>query len=328
MLNIRLWALALAGAILVPALNAETITENFTSNPAADGWQGFGNTHLFTWDSTNHDLIVTWDSSQSNSYFFHPLQNVLGEQDAFTLSFDLTLSNAVATGPNGFQVSIGFLHLADATNAGFLRGTGYQSPNLVEFDFFPAYTYGTNSYPPSIDATLVDEDENFIFFYDYTKGLSNGVTYHVEFNHPSTSPIVSVNVYTNGSGGQPGLYSSLPYSYVGPGFTDYFVDAIAVSSYNDLDAGGSILATGTVGNISVTTTPRAVGIFAAGFDGTAWQAQFSSRTNWFYTLNRSTDLKSWAPVSPTTIGTGDIMTLTDPNPPSTQAFYNIDASQP
>jgi hypothetical protein len=328
MLNIRIWALALAGAIIVPSLNAETITENFKNNPAADGWQIFGDTNLFTWDSTNHDLMVTWDSSQPNSYFYHSLQTFLGEQDAYTLSFDLTLSNAIAGGTNGFEVSIGFLNFADATNADFLRGTGYQSPNLVEFDFFPAYTYETNSFPPSMDATLIDEDENYIFSYNDTNGLDNGVTYHVELIHDSGSAIVAVNLYTNDIDGQPVLYSTLPDSYVGPDFTDYFVDTIAVSSYNDLNANGYIYATGTIANISLTTTTRPVGNFITSMlVGPAWQVQFSTRTNWTYTLQRSTDLKSWTLVSPAIPGINDILTLQDPDPPSTQAFYRILASQ-
>ena len=329
MLKNQFRALALAGAIIVPTLHAEIITENFTNNPAVDGWQVFGDTNLFVWDSTNHDLVVTWDSSQPNSYFYNPLQTMLGEPDTFSLAFDLTLSNAVATGPNGFEVSLGFLHLADATNVDFVRGTGYQDPNIVEFDFFPAFTYGTNSFDPSIDITLVDEAENFIFVYDFTQGLDNGVTYHVELNHDAGSDVVAVNVYAKDTNGLLTLYSTLPYSYVGPGFSDYFVDAIAISSYNDLNAGGTISATGTVANISVTTTPRPVGNFITSQSiGSAWQVQFSTRTNWSYTLERSTDLKTWTPASPKTPGIGDILTLEDFNPPSTQAFYRIHASQP
>ena len=77
MKKIRLFALALAARVR-PRSAPHTITENFTTNPLLNGWQIFGDTNLFQWDPTNHDLAVTWDSSQSNSYFYLPLSNILG----------------------------------------------------------------------------------------------------------------------------------------------------------------------------------------------------------------------------------------------------------
>ena len=71
------------------ALWAATFTENFSSNPAANGWQFFGNTNLFAWDSTNQTLRVTWDSSKSNSYLHRPLGTILATEYDFSLSFDL-----------------------------------------------------------------------------------------------------------------------------------------------------------------------------------------------------------------------------------------------
>src|SRR5882757_10885173 len=104
--------LLLASAALA---RAGTITENFATNPAADGWQLFGNTNLFHWDATNQNLAVTWDSSQSNSYFHHPLGTILGKDDDFQASFDLQL-NDIAAGvntnkPDTIEVAIGFMNI-------------------------------------------------------------------------------------------------------------------------------------------------------------------------------------------------------------------------
>ena len=82
-----LLALAAAGFAFVSTLDAGTLTENFSHDPALDGWQVFGDTNLFHWDSVNHNLQVTWDSSQSNSYFYHPLGTILGTNDDFSMSF-------------------------------------------------------------------------------------------------------------------------------------------------------------------------------------------------------------------------------------------------
>jgi len=71
--------------------------KNFSANPLQNGWQIFGNTNLFQWDSTNHDLAVTWDSSQTNSYFYHPLGTVVTRNDDFSVVFDFRL-NDIASG--------------------------------------------------------------------------------------------------------------------------------------------------------------------------------------------------------------------------------------
>ena len=51
----KIRSLALAGlfAFVAARSGATTIAENFTNNPLQDGWQVFGDTNLFQWDSTN-----------------------------------------------------------------------------------------------------------------------------------------------------------------------------------------------------------------------------------------------------------------------------------
>src|SRR6185312_14533492 len=94
-------------------LRAVTITGDFASDPSLNGWSVFGDTNLFQWDSTNHTLAVTWDSSQTNSYFYHPLNTTLGMNDDFSLEFDLTLQDASAQS-FGSELAVGFLRFANA----------------------------------------------------------------------------------------------------------------------------------------------------------------------------------------------------------------------
>src|SRR5882757_1025375 len=89
--------LAVASLSVLPVVRATTITENFTSDPSLDGWQVFGDTNLFQWDATNHNLAVTWDSTHPNSYFFHPLGGYLTRNDDFSIAFDLRLTD-IASG--------------------------------------------------------------------------------------------------------------------------------------------------------------------------------------------------------------------------------------
>src|SRR6185436_5117378 len=129
---------ALAGLILLAGTpsRATTLVENFSTDPLAHGWAVTGKTNLFHWNATNQNLEVTWDSSQTNSYFCHAFGTRLTKASDFMLGFNLRL-NDIAGGVNPgkpfpFQISLGLLQLTQATNGGFIRGSGYESPNLVE----------------------------------------------------------------------------------------------------------------------------------------------------------------------------------------------------
>ena len=156
-------AIASLFVLSTASASANTLVEKFATDPALDGWQIFGDTNLFHWDSTNQNLDVTWDSSQPNSYFYHPLGRTLTTNDSFCVQFDLQLSDAVAAG-YGSEVAVGLLHFADATSPDFYRANG-PLPDLFEFDYSPAIDYGGYSAPDSIEATLKDSQPGYEGFY-------------------------------------------------------------------------------------------------------------------------------------------------------------------
>ena len=64
----------------------------------------------------------------------------------------------------------------------------------------------------------------------------------------------------------------------------------------------------------------------SGFDTNGvWQARFFARTNWLYTLERTTNFSSWAPVSPAVRGVNSNMSLPDTNAVTGKAFYRVRA---
>src|ERR1700744_5420334 len=152
----RFYSLLLIISLTAGAGRAATFIEKFTTDPSLDGWQIFGDTNLFQWNSTNQNLAVTWDSSQTNSCFYYPLGRTLTKNDGFCLQFDLNLTDATAFG-YGSGLGIGLFHLADATNTVFSRAN-VVSPNVFEFDYYPPDAYGD---PASLDATLIDTANNF-----------------------------------------------------------------------------------------------------------------------------------------------------------------------
>jgi hypothetical protein len=309
--------LAAAGLSGLSVAQATVIAEDFSTNPLSDGWQIFGDTNLFRWNSTDHNLAVTWDSTQPNSYFYHPLGTILTTNDDFSLAFDIQVGDANATG--FFELAVGFLNFGDATNANFARGTGSGSPNLAEFDYFPDTGFG-----PTLSSTMTDTNSTFNFLEDFV-GLDSGVTYHVVLTHPAGAALVSGQVFTNGQ-----LCTALPVSYLSANFTDFRLDTVAISSYTATNDPweDSLLAHGSVANFVVTVSPPPIQNLTGSFNNVNWQVQFISQSNWLYTLERTTNFQSWADVVPLTAGNATNLFLQDAHSPAGKAFYRVSAERP
>jgi hypothetical protein len=56
--------------------------------------------------------------------------------------------------------------------------------------------------------------------------------------------------------------------------------------------------------------------------------QFTSRTNWFYTLESTTNFTTWNAAALPTPGNGSTLTLIDSNPAPAAAFYRVRANRP
>lgn len=238
--------------LAVSSGRAVTFTENFTNNPALDGWRVYGDTNLFTWDSMNEVMDVTWDSSQTNSYFYLPLCRTLTRSDDFTIAFNLELTEAEANNYS-FELAIGLFNLSEATGPSFQRSTGMNSPDLVEFDYFPntSYDFGSTVWPLFVDTNSAFNYNGTNDFAIYTPNLNDW--YHIVMTY-SASNQTMVTTMTN-FGQTTGITVVDPLM---PTFTDFRVDTLSISSYQDDGFGDSIYAQGAVGNISVTLPPAPV----------------------------------------------------------------------
>lgn len=324
-------ALALAGAVLSLARHSlgGTFTEDFSSDPAANGWYAFGQTNLFCWNATNRNLEVTWDSSQPNSYFYHPLGTVLSRSDDFAVAFDLRLSDIGVGVHTNFtaplEIALGFLNLAEATRTNFLRGTGTDSPNLIEFDYFWDAGYGATVWPACVSS---NSTFNYNGSSDYAVlALTANDWYRAVMTYTASNQTL-VTTLTN-LATHDGTVLTSP---LATNFTDFRVDALALSSYSeagqDPQYAGSVLAHGAVDNLVVTVPPPPVGDVTGTLSNQVWQVQFASRSDWLYTLERTPDFHVWSPVSAPTAGNGATLALPDTNPPAADAFYRVRAEKP
>jgi len=310
------WLLLFTLVLAVGPGRAATITENFATNPLANGWNIYGETNLFTWDSTNQAEDVTWDSSQPDSFLYLPLGNVLAIDDDFSLSFDLQIFDAVGYNYS-MQLAVDLFRFSDATNANYSRADA-TLPNVFEFGYFPDVT----GYGDFITASLYDTNANFFTASD-NLALNPGTTYSVTLWHTAGSTNLTGQVLADGD-----LYTTLPSLYVSGPVGDFRLDTVSISCFQDDGYGDSILAHGSVANLVVTLPPPPVQNLTGYFTNGVWTASFTTRTNWLYTLQSSPDLKNWKAVSPNNAGTGTNLVLFDTSLATTNAFYRILAQRP
>jgi hypothetical protein len=224
--------------------------------------------------------------------------------------------------PYSFNLSIGLLNHDVATQPEFLRGTGYSSPDLAEFAYFWDSGYGATAWPVLVDSF---GSFNFSSTNDYALfALTSGDWFRVVMTYTAASQTLLTTITNLAL--NTGIRITAPLDDY---FTDFAVDAISISSYNDTDGyDGSVLAHGAVDNLTVTVTRPPIKNMTGAFSNGVWQVQFISQSNWSYTLERSTNFLSWDGASTPTSGNGTNLVLSDINAPPDQGFYRVRAHQP
>lgn len=327
------------GLLLAPVCFAKTINQTFATAPSQNGWQEFGNTNLFHWNSTNQNLEVTWDSRQSNSFFYVPLGTSLTRNDDFTLEFDLLLNDIVSgiepgkTGP--LEIGFGFYNFAIVTNSSFSRA--FAAADVVEFDYFPYgyYDFGGMIFDSPATATptfISSSGTNYAptIFAPYSVELPTNTVVHVQLNFTSSTQTLTTLLTTNGS-----LFFQPPDVVLTnvntSGFgalDDYLVDTFSITSYSSAgDDFDSVFGHGIVDNV-VISFPLPIENFTGSFSNGVWKATFSSRSSWVYTLERTTDFQLWTDVSASTPGNGGVLILQDSTALPQDAFYRVRAVRP
>ena len=317
--------LFLSGLAAASICGAATFTEDFSANPRQNGWNLFGNTNLFRWDSTNRNLAVTWDSSQTNSFFYRSFGTILAKSDDFGISFDLQLADIViGVNPaktNTFELAVGFIHYPSATGTNVQRGAGVSASgarNTLEFDYFPDSGKGA-----TISPTIISSNNQFATKFAFPFTLDPGALFHVTMNYTAGDKTLRTTMTRNGA-----AFASIPNVVLGSSFKDFRLDRMAIINWSDAGADGSLLAHGTVDNFVVTMPASPVQNLAGAFSNRVWRAQFISQSNWLYTLERSADFQSWSDISATTPGNATNLFLPDTNPLADKAYYRVSAQRP
>jgi hypothetical protein len=305
---------------------AATFQESFSTDPVSRGWRAFGETNLFSWNAQTGVMEVTWNSSKSNSFFARPLGVVLTKRDDFTFEFDIQLSDCAAgvnpPKPNPFQLAVSLVNLGSATSPSFIRGSGYQSPHLVEFSYFPD-PGGAWQWGPSLTAVTVDATGTNWSYASLSGELITNTLYHIALRYTASNQILRTTIAAEGQA-PVAISDAVP----GASFTDFAVDHFAISSYTDAGQdpsyAGSILAHGTIDNIRLELPQIPLLELDVATEGQTVTARFFGLTGWRYMLERSTDLGAWSDAGNWVSGQGAELQIQDPQPPA-NALYRVRA---
>jgi len=219
--------------------------DNFSTDPFANGWMVRGDESLFEWDTATGSLMVTWDSQRINSLFHRPLGLTLTEDDSFAFAFDITLDEVNAGHRDGqpytFEVALGLLNIASSEAGEFKRGTGNDSPNLVEWDYFPDTGFGA-----TVSPAISSSNSRFAAGFTFPAEMTPGELYSVRMEYDPAARKLRTVMLENAKTWKAIKMVALPEKFDG-----FAVDAFSISSYTARGSNSSLLARGRVDNVAI-----------------------------------------------------------------------------
>ena len=291
--------------------------EDFSSNPLANGWAVHGDESLFKWDAEAGVLAVTWDSERPNSMFHRPLGLTLTEADAFAFSFDIVLDEVKAGYLDGqpytFEVALGLLNIGSAKADGFSRGTGSDSPNLVEWDYFPDTGFGA-----TISTAVASAKSQFSAGFTFPAEMTAGETYSVRMEFDPAGRELKTFMLQNGT-----AWNEIKTVTLADDIAGFAVDAFSVSSYTAKGSELSLLAAGRVDNLAVAVARSQPRIVNARLPDGQWAARSFGFGAVDYVFERSDDLREWQPVWNGVREDGFYLRLIDEAPLDGSGFYRL-----
>ncbi|MED5381755.1 MAG: hypothetical protein VYC47_04220, partial [Verrucomicrobiota bacterium] len=219
--------------------------DDFSADPLANGWAVHGDESLFDWDAEAGALSVTWDSERPNSLFHRPLGLTLTEGDAFAFTFDITLDEVKGGHRDGqpytFEVALGLLNIGSAKADGFNRGTGTDSPNLVEWNYFPDTGFGA-----TVSPAIASANSQFAAGFTFPAEMALGKIYSVRMEYDPAARELSTAMLENAKAWNAVKTVRLPDDLAG-----FAVDCFSISSYTGKGSESSLLAAGRIDNVAV-----------------------------------------------------------------------------
>ena len=291
--------------------------EDFSVDPLVSSWVVHGDESLFEWNAEAGVLAVTWDSEKPNSGFHRPLGLVLTEADAFAFTFDIALDE-VKVGhldgqPYTFEVAVGLVDIESAKADGLSRGTGSDSPNLVEWNYFPDTGFGA-----TVSPAIASGKSQFAAGFTFPAALAAGEKYSVRMEYDPGERTLKTFMLENSK-----AWKGIQSVKLQDDFSGFAVDAFSISSYTAKGTESSLFASGTVDNLAIAVDRSQPRIVGARLIDWQWRARTFGFATADYLLERSADLHDWQPVGNGVRSDGFYLRLIDEQSPDGGGFYRM-----
>ena len=291
--------------------------EDFSNDPLANGWAVHGDESLFKWNAEAGVLAVKWDSERPNSLFHRPLGLTLTEADAFAFAFDIVL-DVVKAGyldgqPFTFEVALGLLNIGSAKAEEFSRGTGTDSPNLVEWDYFPDTGFGA-----TVSPAVASAKSQFAAGFTFPAEMATGETYSVRMEFDPAGRGLKTFMLQNGK-----AWNEIKTVTLADDIAGFAVDAFSISSYTAKGSESSLFVVGRLDNLALAVGCSQPRIVNARLTDGQWAACSFGFGAVGSVLERSADLCEWQPVGNGVREDGFYLKLIDENPPLGGGFYRL-----
>lgn len=304
---------------------SESWIEDFTANPLQQGWSVEGDASLFSWSMEDENLMATWDSSQPNTFFYRKLETPVHHTDTFSLGFTIHV-DSITGGVNpeksgSLQLALGLIQTTRAFTPGFIRGTGTDSPELFEFNYFPDTGFGA-----TISPVMISSEHQFAAGFEFPVTMKSGSTYEITMSLNGRTGILTTTILEDQT-------HEIPVQdvVITEDFSGFTLDAVSITSYSDAgqsEFAGSILATARIDDIQFQSLDSNLLTLQTKLEQGVPSINFTAEIGMVYQLQRSTDLIDWIDLEVRHVAefSGETA-LEDPNPPSGHAFYRIQKSQ-
>ncbi len=302
------------------------VVEDFSRNPALNGWINFGDSSLYNWNAANQNLQATWDSRLTNSAYALPFGATLTSSNTFAADFDLTLFDygprPDAQGP--LQIALGFINLP-VTTANDGNRTSGSSEDELEFDFFPQGEFGPpyGISPSTISPIIFGDHGQIRAGFSPPLAWATNHAYHIRIAYDGSQRRISTSVDNGGDA----LPFTAPDVVLDSAFGNFAVNAFAVLSWNEAPStGSSVLAHGVLDNLRIEGIDSPLASLIISYTNSVAAVSFDAKAGWNYLLQSSGDLKQWSSVATNSPSVGGSLSLTDAGSSGLpRRFYRVQA---
>ena len=280
-----------------------SFVEDFSLDPVSEGsWKIHGDPSLFQYNEAEGRLDITWDSSEDNSFFYHPLNQTLNKDQSFSLSFTLQVDQLeIGVDPekkSTFPIALGLMKLEEGLRSNYFRGSGiheeYGPRGLVEWSYHADSGFGA-----TVSSGFVSMDNQWSMQNTFPLELTMGAVYEIALHYDAQEQSLTTLMTEDGLSYGPIQNISLDEFYGAPldGFTDLNVDSIVIASYSDggqasPEFAGSVLANGWVDNMKLSVGGSHAEVEIRLGD-VPTEVMFDAKKNTSYWLEKTTDFKNW-----------------------------------